>query len=99
MSHVCVYIYIYIYIYYIYIYIYIILYIYIYIYRSEGYARTGYFIPVRDGMEAGEVWKFFRRCRRRRRRHSPKGTQKGIFIHLKNSSEPNIAPPRNKFIK
>ena len=23
--------------------------------RSEGCARTGYFIPVRDGMEAGEV--------------------------------------------
>ena len=41
--------------------------------RSEGCARTGYFIPVRDGMEAGEVWKFFRRRRRRRRRQSPKG--------------------------
>ena len=35
--------------------------------RSEGCARTGYFIPVRDGMEAGEVWNFFRRRRRRRR--------------------------------
>ena len=35
--------------------------------RSEGCARTGYFIPVRDGMEAGEVWNFFRR----RRRHRP----------------------------
>ena len=32
-------------------------------------ARTGYFIPVRDGMGVGDVGKFFRRRRRRRRRH------------------------------
>ena len=40
-------------------------------YWSEGCTRTGYFIPVRDGMEAGQVWKFFRRRRRRRRRRPP----------------------------
>ena len=41
---------------YIYIYINIYIYIYIYIYRSEGFARTGYFIPVRDGMGVGPGW-------------------------------------------
>ena len=31
--------------------------------------RTGYGIPVRDGVGAGAAGKFFRRRRRRRRRH------------------------------
>ena len=47
--------------------------------RSEGCARTGYFIPVRDGMEAGEVWNFFRRRRRRRRRPPQKVLKKWLF--------------------
>ena len=46
-------------------------------YRSEGCARTGYFIPVRDGMEAGQVRIFFRR--RRRRRPPQKVLKKWLF--------------------
>ena len=36
------------------------------LYRSEGLPRTGYSIPVRDGVGVGDVGKFFRRRRRRR---------------------------------
>ena len=42
-----------------------------YPYRSEGLPRTGYSIPVRDGVGVGDVGKFFRRRRHRRRRRRP----------------------------
>ena len=47
----------------------------IHVYRSEGLPRTGYSIPVRDGVGVGDVGKFF--CRRRRRRRPPK---KRVFL-------------------
>ena len=47
--------------------------------RSEGCARTGYFIPVHDGMEAGEAWNFFFRRRRRRRCHPQKVLKRWLF--------------------
>ena len=45
-------------------------------------ARTGYFIPVRDGVGVGDVGEFFRRRRRRRRRPPPKWLFFGYhFLH------------------
>ena len=37
------------------------IYIYIYIYQSEGFPRTGYFIPAHVGAGAGQIWASFRR--------------------------------------
>ena len=43
--------------------------------------RTGYGIPVRDGVGAGAAGKFFRRRRRRRRRRLGGGPQKYRFLY------------------
>ena len=43
--------------------------------------RTGYGIPVRDGMGAGSAGKFFRRRRCRRRRHLGVDPQKYRFLY------------------
>ena len=56
-------------------------------YRSEGLPRTGYFIPVRDGVGVGDVGKFLRRRRRhrrRRRRHPQSGCFCSITISFAN---------------
>ena len=52
--------------------------------RSEwGVSRTGYGIPVRDGMGAGAGEKFFRRRRRRRRRRrSRRPRVGGVVIYM-----------------
>ena len=57
-------------------------------YRSEGFPRTGYFIPVHDGVEVGDVGKFFRRRRRRRRPPGGGGAKvQKLIVLLKKTCE------------
>ena len=37
--------------------------IYFFLYQSEGFPRTGYFIPAHVGTGAGQIWASFRRRR------------------------------------